>query len=312
MYKHSRMYFSLPIGYSVMPASDLEQASTTDTVSTSSSVEMSTSDSCDAACNAVGDNSHSDSADSDADLLTYTPVHPSTHCAEESESDNNDDRNGDGDDSCEDIHVRHRGLRNIPWVQYSATVLCKFIKTCDEPTLSMALKSSEWIHLVNAIRRKFNTLADLGTWEDPAEHSRNASVISSEFVFRLKRNEVGSPGRFIARLVARGNLQEEEFEHGALYAPVACIETVCILMTVSAFIEWETAYLDIKGAVINALLPEPDRVYMDLLSASGLPAASGQRVRLVKSFFGLKKAPKLRHGTKSLGKPLKILVFVGN
>lgn len=81
----------------------------------------------------------------------------------ESKGADDDDPNRDGDDGGEDIHLRARSLRNFPRVQYFVAVLPKSITTFHEPTLSMALKSPERMHFVNAVREVFNTLFDLGT-----------------------------------------------------------------------------------------------------------------------------------------------------
>lgn len=56
-----------------------EEASTTNTASANSSVEISTSDSWDDDADATGDNSHKENSDLYTDLLTDTPVPRSTH-----------------------------------------------------------------------------------------------------------------------------------------------------------------------------------------------------------------------------------------
>lgn len=118
-------------------------------------------------------------------------------------------------------------------MEYSAAALPKFISTCDGPTLSVALKSPERKFWLSAIKEEFDTLTELGTWEEAPTHPRNEPVLPAGIVFRLKRDEDGLPARFKGRVVARGDCQKEEFEYGALYAPVACTETVRTLLAVS-------------------------------------------------------------------------------
>lgn len=199
--------------------SDPKQASTIDTAIKNSSVEISTTDSFNDDTNAISDDFHNDNADWNADLLTYTPVHPSTHIEEESKSDDDEDRNRDEDDGGEDTFVRPRCPRNISRVQYSAAVLPKSITTCDEPTLSMALKSMERLHWVNVIRAEFATPVDLDTWEDAPELPQNASVIPSSFVFRLNRNEHGLLARLKGHLLAHCHLQEESLSTSQCIRP---------------------------------------------------------------------------------------------
>lgn len=262
---------------------DPEQALNTDTASKIRSLEISPSRSWEDGTDAIRDNNHNDNANLDAGVLPYTPVDAVTDGEGESKNDYDDDRKKDRDNGFEDIYVRPHGLCNIPRAQYSSAVLLKAIATCDETTLSMALKSLERIYLVNAIRDGLVTLANLGTWNDSSELPRNLSAVPFRFLSRLKRNEDGFPARFEARLNARGNLQEKECGHGALYSPVACIETVLILLAISAFIEWATDHLDIKGSFLSALLPETDWIYILLPSVSGVPAAAVEPVRIVKS-----------------------------
>ena len=95
------------------------------------------------------------------------------------------------------------------------------------------------------------------------------------------------------RLVARGNEQSDDFEYVKLYAPVACIEAVRILLAVAAAMDWCADHLDIKGAFLYALLPPSEEIWVKLPTVPGVPSASGGLVKLRKSLYGLRQAPKL-------------------
>lgn len=75
-------------------------------------------------------------------------------------------------------------------------------------------------------------------------------VNPSGLVLNLKRGADGYPSRFQANHVARGNFQDDRFDLGDLYAPVACIETVCILLSVKSIKRWFVSQLDMKGACL--------------------------------------------------------------
>lgn len=275
--------------------SDTEKSVNTDSDVMETSIAVSSSSSSDNNSGTGDDTSDEDiNADSDVnqlEQLTYTPLQPSVYGEEadqsEEESDGEDESDGDLQ------QPRPQGLRNIPRVDYSAAALPKWISTSDEPTLSAVLKSPERKFWLSAINDEFSTLTDLGTWEEVPAPPPHVQVLPAGIVFRLKRDEEGLPSRFKARVVARGDCQQEEFEYGALYAPVACAETVRILLAVSAVQGWVTDHVDVKGAFLNALLPETDRTFMRLPSIPGVSAANGQIVKLVKSIYGLRQAPKL-------------------
>lgn len=253
------------------------------------------------------------------DLLTYHPAKPSTFGetddeADETDGDNDEDQDDDDDQSStssdeeyQDAHgddhsgdsppapvsARPRGLRQLPRVQYTASAIPTAISTDDEPSLSVALKSAERRQWLKAIKEEFKTLLDLGTWVEKKNVPRGTKLIRTGIILKLKRDENGLPARFKGRLVARGNEQTDNFEYFELYAPVACIEAVRILLAVAAANGWSVDHLDIKGAFLYALLPQSEEVWIKLPSIPGVPEASGQIVKLRKSLYGLRQAPKL-------------------
>ena len=299
-----------------------------DTSKSHSSVELSHDSESD------DDNDDDDSPDGHGsdDLVTYLPPHPSTFGESDEETegtneqDDDDDDQDDGeDDDSEDeyedaqgddegdnnapapVSARPRGLRQMPRVQYTASAVPKAISTDDEPSLSVALKSAERTHWLRAIKEEFKTLIDLGTWVEEKKCPKGTKLIRTGVILKLKRDENGTPARFKGRLVARGNEQTDDFEYVELYAPVACIEAVRILLAVAAAKGWCTDHLDIKGAFLYALLPPSEEVWVKLPTIPGVPQARGQVVKLRKSLYGLRQAPKLWY--ELLAKSLKKLGF---
>jgi hypothetical protein len=53
-------------------------------------------------------------------------------------------------------------------------------------------------------------------------------------VFKLKKNEAGEVVKHKARLVTRGFVQQEGIDYDNTFAPVACIESICILLAVGS------------------------------------------------------------------------------
>ena len=179
----------------------------------------------------------------------------------------------------------------------AATALPQMITTCDEPTVQEALSSPEREHWIKAIEEEFNSLQKANTWHsEPLDNpvKQPANVPPSGIILKLKRDEMGKPSRFKARLVARGNLQRLYNEHYAdLYAPVACFELFRLLLTLAAAFGWSRCHLDIQSAFLYAKLPDTLSIWLKLPSIIGITSANGSTVKLYKSLYGLRQAPKL-------------------
>jgi hypothetical protein len=70
------------------------------------------------------------------------------------------------------------------------------------------------------------------TWELvdlPAGHR----PITLKWVFKLKKNEAGELVKHKARLVARGFVQQEGIDYDDVFTPVACIESIYILLALA-------------------------------------------------------------------------------
>jgi hypothetical protein len=53
-------------------------------------------------------------------------------------------------------------------------------------------------------------------------------------VYKLKRNEAGEIIKHKARLIARGFVQQEGIDFDEVFAPVARMESVCLLLVLAA------------------------------------------------------------------------------
>lgn len=56
---------------------------------------------------------------------------------------------------------------------------------------------------------------------------------------------------------------------------------------------WRIDQVDVKGAFLHASLPPEDKIYMHLPTLEFMPSISGRIVKLLKSLYGLRHAPKL-------------------
>ena len=111
--------------------------------------------------------------------------------------------------------------------------------------------------------------------------------------------------KYKARLVAKGYAQKQGVDYDEVYAPVARIETVRILLALAANGDWEVHHMDVKSAFLNGDLQE--QVYVHPPPGFTDACQSGKVLRLNKALYGLKQAP--RAWNARLDQELKTLGF---
>jgi hypothetical protein len=93
------------------------------------------------------------------------------------------------------------------------------------------------------------------TWE-LTDLSHGHHAITLKWVFKLKRDEVGTIIKHKARLVARGFLQWEGINFDDVFAPVARMESVRLLLALASQEGWRAHHMDVKSAFLNGDLKE--------------------------------------------------------
>ena len=127
-----------------------------------------------------------------------------------------------------------------------------------------------------------------GTWEF-AKLPNGHREIGLKWVYKLKRNPNGEIVRYKPRLVAKGFVQKYGVDFDEVFAPVARLETVRVLISIAAQESWEIHHMDVKSAFLNG----EEEVYVELLEGFAVEGREGNILRLWN--------PKLDNCLKSLG-----------
>ncbi|RDX85713.1 hypothetical protein CR513_33058, partial [Mucuna pruriens] len=98
------------------------------------------------------------------------------------------------------------------------------------------------------------------TWEliDPPP---NCKIVSVKWIFKTKLKETEEIDKFKARLVAKGYTQEEGINYKEIFSPVARLETIRTIVTLTTTKRWSIYQLDIKSAFLHGKINED--VYLE-------------------------------------------------
>jgi len=125
---------------------------------------------------------------------------------------------------------------------------------------------------------------------DLVPKSQQKNIIGTKWVFRNKLNEQGEVVRNKARLVAQGYSEQEDIDYTEIFAPVARLEAIGLLLSSSVIHGIILYQMDVKSSFLNGVISEevfvkqppgfddlkhPDHVY-----------------KLKKELYGLKHAPR--------------------
>ncbi|KAI3510533.1 hypothetical protein L1887_17599 [Cichorium endivia] len=177
-----------------------------------------------------------------------------------------------------------------------------FMHDREEPTsYSMASEDVDW---VNAMKSELEVIEKNKTW-NLVELPPGRKPIGLKWVFKLKKDPDGRVLKHKARLVAKGYVQKPGIDFDEVFAPVARIETVRILLALAGNNGWLVHHLDVKSAFLNGDLEE--EVYVTQPEGFMNHDEPRKVYKLSKALYGLRQAP--RAWNSRLDKCLKNLGF---
>lgn len=127
------------------------------------------------------------------------------------------------------------------------------------------------------------------TWK-LVELPEGKQAVGLKWIFKSKYDADGVLLKRKARLVAKGYSQREGVDFDEVFAPVARMETIRILLALGAHKGWPIYQLDVKSAFLNGDLQE--EVYVSQPQGFVVQGEEMKVYKLSKALYGLRQAPR--------------------
>ncbi|GAU44417.1 hypothetical protein TSUD_100640 [Trifolium subterraneum] len=153
-------------------------------------------------------------------------------------------------------------------------------------TLDQALNDSNW---KAAMVEELKSIEKNNTWE-LMHNTVSKRPIDVKWLFKLKMKPNGEIAKYKARLVAKGFLQKQGLDFNEVFAPVARLETIRLVVAITSYRGWSMHQLDVKSAFLNGPLDE--EVYVKQPPSFEIKGQEEKVFKLKKTLYGLKQAPR--------------------
>ncbi|MGB0808420.1 MAG: reverse transcriptase domain-containing protein, partial [bacterium] len=188
-------------------------------------------------------------------------------------------------------YVRHEDSFTRIYDFFYAGKAARKVKDPDMFTWDEAMASPHREDFLKAAQAEIDALVDKGTWEEDLKSNATTKIVPGTWVFRIKRSSDGSIKKFKARLCVRGDLQEDLGQDN--YSPVAAWSTVRLFLVLSMITGWVTCSIDFSSAFVQSDLPKETPVWLHIPRGYKSSLSDAHCLRLKKSLYGLREAPKL-------------------
>ena len=147
-----------------------------------------------------------------------------------------------------------------------------------------AIKDPKWM---NAMKQEMEALEKNGTWE-LVELPKGKRTVGCKWIFSLKYDINGVIERYKVRLVAKGYTQTYGIDFHETFSHVAKLNTVRVLLSLAANLDWPLHQFDVKNAFLHGDLEE--EIYMDVPPGYEVEHDKPMVCRLKRSLYGLKQS----------------------
>lgn len=149
-----------------------------------------------------------------------------------------------------------------------------------------AVEDPKWGHLwKEAIQNELVALESNNTWT-PVVPPKGANLVTSKWVFNVKRMISGAINKFKARLVARGFSQKFGVDFQETFAPTVRHDTIRVFMAAVCEHDLELHQVDVNNAFTESTLQED--IFM--IPPPGVEVPPNMVFKILRSLYGLKQA----------------------
>ncbi|KAJ6855707.1 Integrase catalytic domain-containing protein [Populus alba x Populus x berolinensis] len=167
----------------------------------------------------------------------------------------------------------------------SASQLAMFA-AADPIHLDDAVKSEKWRTTMDV---EMEAIKRNGTWE-LMELPAGGKKVGVKWVYKTKLNEHGAVDKYKTRLVVKGYSQQYGVDYIEVFAPVARMETIRLVVALAAQRGWTIYQLDVRSAFLYVELNE--EVFVDQPCGYVQKGNKHKVYKLKKALYGLKQTPR--------------------
>jgi hypothetical protein len=139
------------------------------------------------------------------------------------------------------------------------------------------------------MNEEYRSLMENDTW-DLVPLPKGRKLVRCKWVYRTKYASDGSVERHKARLVAKGFSQVEGIDYNETFAPVAKMNSICLVLSLVASHKWEVHQMDVKSPSCMGICKKKS-TWNNLLAMSKMTLALFVSLRNL--FMVLSKLPEL-------------------
>lgn len=101
------------------------------------------------------------------------------------------------------------------------------------------------------MKQEIESIEENETWE-LTSLPPGQKIIGLKWIYKLKKDANERVIKHKAQLIAKGYVQEHGIDYDEVYSLITRLETVRLMLALSAKKKWEVHHLDVKIAFLNA------------------------------------------------------------
>ncbi|KAG9444893.1 hypothetical protein H6P81_016233 [Aristolochia fimbriata] len=154
------------------------------------------------------------------------------------------------------------------------------------PTYEEATKDDGWVEAMN---KEIASIEKNDTWTLTPLPLRKKSI-GVKWVYKTKYQSNGKIDKLKERLVVKGYRKKPGIDYFEVFAPVARLGTVRMILSLTAQMKWTTYQMDVQSTFLNGILDE--EVYVDQPDGYVQTGKEHMVYKLKRALYGLKQAPR--------------------